>query len=151
MVPGTAVFMSSSSGRAPIAMLHNLKHNRVIHERVVFLTISVEDSPWVRPGRQVDVEELSSGFCRVTGHCGFMQRPNVPRLLRLCAPLGLELVPEECTFFMGREVIVASGRLGMAKWREHIFAVGSKLAEQPASYFQIPIGRVIELGQQVEI
>ena len=151
MVPGTAVFMSSSSGRAPIAMLHNLKHNRVIHERVVFLTISVEDSPWVRPGRQVDVEELSSGFWRVTGHCGFMQRPNVPRLLRLCAPLGLELVPEECTFFMGREVIVASGRLGMAKWREHLFAVGSKLAEQPASYFQIPIGRVIELGQQVEI
>ena len=151
VVEGTAVFMSSSRGRAPIAMLHNLKHNRVIHKRVVFLTIMVEDDPWVRPGRQVDVEDLGHGFWRVTGHYGFMQRPNVPRLLRLCGTFGVDLVPEECTFFMGREVIVPSGRLGMAKWREHLFAVASKLAEQPASYFQIPIGRVIELGQQVEI
>lgn len=150
-VPGTAIFMSSSKGRAPNAILHNLKHNKILHERVVFLTLIVEDAPWVRPQRQVEVENLAEGIWRVTGHYGFMQRPNVTRLLRHCAPLGLDLNAEESTFFLGREVIVASGRLGMARWRENIFAVASKLAEQPASYFQIPVGRVIELGQQVEI
>ncbi len=150
-VPGTAIFMSSSKGRSPNALLHNLKHNKVLHERVVFLTLLVEDAPWVRPQRQVEVETLSEGVWRITGHYGFMQRPNITRLLRLCAPLGLDVHAEESTFFLGREVIVASGRLGMARWREKIFAVASKLAEQPASYFQIPVGRVIELGQQVEI
>jgi KUP system potassium uptake protein len=150
-VPGTAVFMSSSKGRSPNAFLHNLKHNRVLHERVIFLTLVVEDSPWVRPQRQVEIESLADGVWRITGHYGFMQRPHVVRLLRHCGSLGLEVNAEECTFFIGREVIVASGKLGMARWREKIFAVASKLAEQPASYFQIPVGRVIELGQQVEI
>lgn len=150
-VPGTAIFMSSSKGRSPNALLHNLKHNKILHERVIFLTLTVEDAPWVRPQRQVEVENLAEGVWRITGHYGFMQRPNVTRLLRHCAPLGLEVDAEQSTFFMGREVIVATGRLGMSRWRENIFAVASKLAEQPASYFQIPIGRVIELGQQVEI
>jgi KUP system potassium uptake protein len=150
-VPGTAIFMSSSRGRCPNALLHNLKHNKILHERVIFLTLIVEDAPWVRPQRQVEVECMAEGVWRITGHYGFMQRPNVSRLLRHCAPLGLDVNAEESTFFLGREVIVASGRLGMAPWREKIFAVASKLAEQPATYFQIPVGRVIELGQQVEI
>ena len=150
-VPGTAVFLSASRGRTPVALLHNLKHNGTIHGRVVFLTILVEDEPWVPPGRRVEVEDLGSGFWRITGHYGFMQKPNVPRLLRQCAHNGLEVEADKATFFLGREIIVPSRKPGMARWRGHLFSITSKLAQQPATYFQIPIGRVIELGQQVEI
>ncbi len=151
VVPGTAVFLSGTRGRTPVALLHNLKHNGTIHERVIFLTLIVEDVPWVRPAQQVEVEDLGERFWRVTGHYGFMQRPDVRLVLGHCAAHGLEVTAAKATFFLGREVIVPSGRLGMARWREQLFAVVSKLAEQPASYFQIPVNRVIELGQQVEI
>jgi KUP system potassium uptake protein len=150
-VSGTAIFMTSSQGRTPVAMLHNLKHNKVIHQRVCFMTLMVEDTPYVLPSKRVEVEDLGSGFWRITGHYGFMQKPNVPRLLRRCKHLGLDVSAEESTFFLGREIIVPSDIPGMAKWREHLFGFASKIAQQPATYFQIPIGRVIELGQQVEI
>ena len=151
VVPGTAVFLSGARGQTPVALLHNLKHNGSIHERVIFLTLIVEDIPWVHQAKQVEVEDLGAGFWRVTGHYGFMQRPDVRVVLRNCASFGLEVSAARATFFLGREVIVPSGRLGMARWRERLFAIVSKLAEQPASYFQIPVNRVIELGQQVEI
>ena len=150
-VPGTAIFMSSTSGRAPIALLHSLKHYRAIHERVIFMTLITEDEPWVPPSRRVEVEKIAEGFWRVTGRFGFMQKPDVPRLLRQCSNQGLEVTAEKATFFLGREIIVPSPQPGMVRWREHIFAFASKLAQQPATYFQIPVGRVIELGQQVEI
>jgi KUP system potassium uptake protein len=150
-VPGTAIFMTSTSGRAPIALLHSLKHYQAIHQRVIFMTLITEDEPWVPPSRRVEVETLGEGFWRVTGRFGFMQKPNVPRLLRQCANHDLEVEAEKATFFLGREIIIPSAKPGMAKWREHIFSFASKLAQQPATYFQIPIGRVIELGQQVEI
>lgn len=150
-VPGTAIFMTSTSGRAPIALLHSLKHYQAIHQRVLFMTLITEDEPWVPPSRRVVVESLGEGFWRITGRFGFMQKPNVPRLLRQCASHGLEVEPEKATFFLGREIIVSSANPGMARWREHLFALASKLAQQPATYFQIPVGRVIELGQQVEI
>lgn len=150
-VPGTAIFMSSTRGRTPVALLHNLKHNGTIHERVIFMTLIVEDEPYVMPSKRVEVEDLGGGFWRVTGHFGFMQKPAVPRLLRQCVHHGLEVTAEKSTFFMGREILVPSNCPGMARWREHVFATASKLAQQPASYFQIPIGRVIELGQEVEI
>jgi KUP system potassium uptake protein len=99
----------------------------------------------------VEVEALGDGFWRVTGRFGFMQKPHVPRFLRQCAAYGLEVDPDMATFFMGREIILPSAEPGMARWREHLFALASRLAQQPATYFQIPVGRVIELGQQVEI
>jgi KUP system potassium uptake protein len=151
VVPGTAIFMTSTKGRAPVALLHSLKHYQAIHERVIFLTIATEDEPWVPPSRRVEVERLGEGFWRVTGRFGFMQKPNVPRLLRQCSGHGLEIRAEKATFFLGREVILPSAKPGMARWREQLFALASRLSQQPASYFQIPIGRVIELGQQVEI
>ncbi len=151
IVPGTAIFMASNRGQTPVAFLHNLKHNGILHKRVIFLTLVVEDAPWVRRKNSIEIEELGDGIWRITGHYGFMQRPDVAKLLRQCHGLGLDVSADESTFFLGREVIVPSGNLGMSKWREQVFAVASKLAEQPASYFQIPIGRVIELGQQVEI
>ncbi len=151
VVPGTAIFMTSTQGRAPVALLHSLKHYQAIHKRVIFLTITTEDEPWVPPSRRVEVERLGEGFWRVTGRFGFMQKPNVPRLLRRCSGQGLEVRADKATFFLGREVILPSAKPGMARWREQLFALASRLSQQPASYFQIPIGRVIELGQQVEI
>ena len=150
-VPGTAIFMTSTSGRAPIALLHSLKHYQAIHKRVIFMTLITEDEPWVPPSRRVEVESLGEGFWRVTGHFGFMQKPNVPRLLRQCATQGLEVEAERATFFLGREIIIPSANPGMARWRESLFSFSSKIAQQPVTYFQIPVGRVIELGQQVEI
>ncbi len=150
-VPGTAIFMTSSSGRAPIALLHSLKHYQAIHQRVIFMTLITMEEPWVPPSRRVEVENIGEGFWRVTGRFGFMQKPDVPRLLRQCSNHGLEVAAEKATFFLGREIIIPSKAPGMAKWREHLFSFASKLAQQPATYFQIPVGRVIELGQQVEI
>lgn len=150
-VPGTAIFMTSTSGRTPVALLHSLKHYQAIHQRVIFMTLTTEDEPWVPPSRRVEVEKLGENFWRITGRSGFMQTPNVPRLLRQCSNHGLEADPEKSTFFLGREIIIPSPRPGMARWREHLFSIASKLAQQPATYFQIPVGRVIELGQQVEI
>ncbi|MFC5456448.1 potassium transporter Kup [Prosthecobacter fluviatilis] len=150
-VPGTAIFMSSTSGRTPIALLHSLKHYRAIHERVIFMTLITEDEPWVPATQRVEVEKLSEGFWRVTGRYGFMQKPDVPRLLQYCGSYGLEVEAVKATFFLGREIIVPSHKPGMARWREHLFSFASKLAQQPATYFRIPVGRVIELGQQVEI
>lgn len=150
-VPGTAVFMTSMTGRTPVALLHSLKHYQAIHERVIFLTLITEDEPWISPRRRLEVEDLGDGFWRLTGRYGFMQKPNVIRLLRKCESHGLAVEAEKATFFLGREIIIPSKRPGMARWREHVFASTSKLAQQPASYFQIPPGRVIELGQQVEI
>jgi KUP system potassium uptake protein len=150
-VPGTAIFMTSNSGRAPIALLHSLKHYQAIHQRVIFMTLTTEDEPWVPDKRRVEVENLGEGFWRVTGRFGFMQKPDVPELLAQCGSSGLDVQAENATFFLGREIIVPSANPGMARWREHLFAFASKLAQQPATYFQIPIGRVIELGQQVEI
>ncbi|WP_395718284.1 potassium transporter Kup [Prosthecobacter sp.] len=150
-VPGTAIFMTSTHGRTPVALLHSLKHYQAIHQRVIFMTLITEDEPWVPPSRRVEVEKLGDSFWRVTGRFGFMQKPNVPRLLRQCAAHELEVDPEKSTFFLGREIIIPSKAPGMARWREHLFSFASKLAQQPATYFQIPVGRVIELGQQVEI
>lgn len=150
-VPGTAIFMTSSRGRTPIALLHNLKHNRVLHERVIFMTLVVEDTPFVPPSKRVELEALADGFWRLTGHYGFMQKPDVPRLLRRCYQEGLDVAVHEATFFLGRETIIPGEKPGMAIWREHLFGFLSKIAQQPAIYFRIPPGRVIELGMQVEI
>ncbi|MBP7949056.1 MAG: potassium transporter Kup [Verrucomicrobiales bacterium] len=150
-VPGTAIFMTGNRGRTPGSLLHNLKHNRVLHERVIFLTLVVDDEPYVLPSRRVELQRLADGFWRLTGHYGYMQRPDVPRLLRACSQFGLELTAEQSTFFLGRETIIPASRPGMARWRGHLFGFLSKIAQQPAGYFRIPPGRVIELGMQVEV
>ncbi|MEN3939788.1 potassium transporter Kup [Prosthecobacter sp. SYSU 5D2] len=151
IVPGTAIFMVSTQGRAPVALLHSLKHYGALHERVIFVTMTVTDEPWVPASQRLEVEALGAGFWRVTGKFGFMQKPDVPRLLRQCTAKGLEVTVEKTTFFLGRETIVPSAHPGMAKWREQTFALASRLAQQPTTYFQIPVDRVIELGQQVQI
>jgi KUP system potassium uptake protein len=151
-VPGTAVFMSGSRGRTPVALLHNLKHNKVLHERVLFLTLVTDNVPYVTREDQVEIETLGEGVYRITGHYGFMQEPDVPQLLRRARALhDFHCDPGEATFFLGRETIVPAQHRGMARWRENLFAFLSKIAQPPSGYFKLPENRVVELGMRVRI
>ena len=150
-VPGTAVFMAGNPDGTPVALLHNIKHNRILHERNFLLTIVTEEVPRVDPSARVAVELLPSGFQRIVGHYGFMERPDVPQLL---AQAPIDGGPPELaatTFFMSRETIVVAGREKMAGWRKRLFALLARNAQSAIAYFQIPPNRVIELGMQVQI
>ncbi|MFN0125255.1 MAG: potassium transporter Kup [Verrucomicrobiales bacterium] len=151
-VPGTAVFMSGSRGRTPVALLHNLKHNKVMHQRVIFLTLVTDNVPYVAREDQVELETLGDDVFRITGHYGFMQEPDVPQLLRRARSLHQFCCDaSEATFFLGRETIVPSKQRGMAPWREHLFAFLAKIAQPPSGYFKLPENRVVELGMRVRI
>ena len=150
-VKGTAVFMTSSSNTVPIALLHNLKHNQVMHERVVFVTVLVDDVPRVPAKDRVLVEGLAEGFYRITVRYGFSQEPNIPKALRLCKAFGLEFDVMATSFFLGRETLIASKKPGMAIWREQLFAVMSRNARTATSFFALPPNRVVELGMQVDL
>lgn len=149
-VKGTAVFMSGNPGGTPLALLHNLKHNRVLHERAVILNVSVAETPHVRDEQRVRVESLGHGLYRVVGRCGFMERVTIGEILAACAPQGLELRESETTFFLSRETIIPSARPGMALWRERLFAFLARNAQPATAFFNLPANRVVELGMQVE-
>ncbi len=150
-VPGTAVFLSTHRDTVPHALLHNLAHNKVLHERVVFLTVRTEDVPYVRDTERIEVEELGHSFYRVTAHYGFKEDPNVPSALALCGVCGRGLNILETSFFLSRETLIPSRMPGMAFWREHLFVWMTRNAQSAMSFFRIPSNRVIELGTQVEI
>ena len=150
-VEGTGVFMTTAPDGVPNALLHNLKHNRVLHGRIVILALTVEDIPYVPKEDYVWIEELGHGFWRIIGHYGFKEQPNVPALLADCRLQKLNFDLMETSFFVNRETIVSAPGDGMAVWREHIFIWMSHLASKAADYFKIPANRVIELGTQVEI
>lgn len=150
-VSGTAVFMTGSAEGMPAALLHNLKHNHVLHERVVLLTLLTEEVPHVKTGQRLQMAELGSNMFRLTGHHGFMETPDVPKLLEQAKDLGLEFDPMTTTYFLGRETLIPSARPGMARWREWLFAFLSRNAQRATTYFNIPVNRVVELGQEVEI
>lgn len=150
-VPGTAVFLRGESDGVPHAMLHNLSHNKVLHERVVFLTAHTLDEPWVAPGAQVDVVPLGHSCYQVNVRFGFKDEPDIPRVLALCAAQGLVIDMMQTSFFVARQTIISTPGAGMAPWREHVFVTMSRNARDAADYFHIPTNRVIELGTQVEI
>jgi KUP system potassium uptake protein len=152
-VPGTAVFLTATPDVTPHALLHNLNHNKVLHERVVFLTVEIRDVPWVAFTDRVKVERLGHGCWRVRVRYGFMNRPDVTRALELCNVLGLDFNLMETSFFLSREKIVpvAGNAGGMAHWRERMFAAMARNAGNITDYFNIPTNRVIELGTRVEI
>ena len=152
-VAGTAVYMAGNSDGTPIALLHNLKHNKVLHQRIVFLTVVIEEDSHVSPSERLEVEELDAGFWRVRARYGFMEEPNVQAILNLCATKGLEFKPMETTFFLSRETIIPShnNRSGMATWRDRVFAVMARNATSATAFFRLPANRVVELGMQVEI
>jgi KUP system potassium uptake protein len=151
-VAGTAVYMAGNSDGTPIALLHNLKHNKVLHKRVVFLTVVIEEDSHVSPKERLEVERLDAGFWRVRACYGFMEEPNVQAVLDLCAGHGLEFKPMETTFFLSRETVIPGRNSGgMATWRDRLFAVMARNATSATAFFRLPANRVVELGMQVEI
>lgn len=150
-VGGTAVFMSAAPDGVPHALLHNIKHNKVLHERLIILTVLIEDVPHVEQERRVEVSEVGPGFWRVVLRYGFMQEVDVPADLKLVEQCGSGFKMMDTSFFLGRQTLIASERPGMAIWREKLFAWMLRNSESAMEFFKLPSNRVVELGSQVEI
>jgi KUP system potassium uptake protein len=150
-VKGTAVFLASNPEGTPLALMHNLKHNQVLHERVVIMTIQTVEVPHVDAEERVQIDELENGFFRVIGRFGFMEDPDAPQLMAACAKKGFVFDQPRTTFFLSRETIIASKRPGLLLWRERLFAFMSRNAQSATAFFRLPPNRVVELGMQVEI
>ncbi len=150
-VEGTAVFLAGTLDSVPRAMLHNLAHNKVLHERVVFMTVVIKDIPWVPFGERIELEPLGRNCYQLKINFGFKNQPDVPRALRLCKSQGIEFNMMETSFFVSREKVIPTPGDGMALWRERLFAAMTRNAGSIVDYFSIPANRVIELGTQVEI
>ncbi|MGH8726979.1 MAG: potassium transporter Kup [Burkholderiales bacterium] len=151
-VPGTAVFLTATPDATPHALLHNLNHNKVLHERVVFLTVEMRDFPWVPFEERIEVNKLGHGCYRIIIRYGFMNRPDIPRALKLGKEHGVEFEMMQTSFFLSREKIVpiVTKVTGMSLWRERLFAAMTRNAGSVTDYFNIPANRVIELGTRIE-
>ncbi len=147
----TAVYPVADAESVPLALLHNMKHNQVLHERNVILTVVFDEVPWVGTSERVAVQSLGHGFWRVTLHFGFMQAADVPKALALCESHGLQIPPFETSYFLSRESVVQKSDNGMARWRERLFAMMSRNAGSAADFFRLPDGAVVELGTRVQI
>ncbi|HEX2205568.1 MAG TPA: KUP/HAK/KT family potassium transporter, partial [Longimicrobium sp.] len=150
-VPGTAIFMYSGRDGTPPALLHSLKHYKVLHETVVFLAVVTEEVPHVDEGERWTIEAMGHGFHRLVLSYGFMEEPNVPEALKAVHAPGLDLTSAKTSFFLGRETLIPSKRKGMAPWREHLFSLMSRNARTATSFFGLPPNRVVELGAQIEL
>ncbi|WP_310496083.1 potassium transporter Kup [Sandarakinorhabdus sp.] len=150
-VPGTAVFMTTSPTGVPQALLHNLKHNKVLHERIMILTVVIDEVPYVSDEDRIGVKDLGGNFYRIMVRYGFMQELDIPAVLKKVENCGPKLKMMETSFFLSRQTLLASDRPGMALWREHLFAWMMRNAESAMDFFKLPTNRVVELGSQVEI
>jgi KUP system potassium uptake protein len=150
-VPGTAVFMTAHPGGTPPALVHNVQHNKVLHQHVIVLMVKTRPMPYVTRDEQVHVAPLGNGIFSVTVFYGFMQDPNVPDALRLAVEQGLDVDITDITYFLGRETILVAPRPGMSTWRQRLFVQMSKNSVTAVGFFKLPPDRVIELGVQVEM
>ncbi|WP_084199665.1 KUP/HAK/KT family potassium transporter [Noviherbaspirillum autotrophicum] len=150
-VEGTAVFFRAEGDDVPHAMLHNLLHNKILHERTVFLTVKNEDLPRVPSSQRVQVENLGHNCYQVNIHYGFMDERDIPQALSQCKEVGLDLDPMQTSYFIARQNVIPRVGSGMALWREALFATMSRNARDAADYYRVQANRVIELGTQVEI
>jgi KUP system potassium uptake protein len=150
-VPGTAVFMASTNSGVPSALLHNIKHNKVLHERVLILTVQVRGMPYVDEAERYDCKSLGNGFYRVTIYCGFLEETDVPKLLSTLTLCDGAFDMMQTSFFLSRQTLLASAKPGMAIWREKLFAWMLRNAASAMAFFKLPTNRVVELGSQVEI
>ena len=150
-VPGTAVFMTLSPVGTPPTLLHNVKHNHILHEKVVLLSIITTDTPTVPAGERIKLTDLGQGFYRVEAFYGFMQKPDVPQIMKIVAQYGLVTNPMATTFYLGKETLLTGGKSKMMRWRKSFFAFMSRNAGNPTVYFGIPANRVVELGTQIEL
>jgi len=150
-VPGMAVFMTGNPDYVPGALLHNLKHNKVLHEKVLFVTVSTRDVPDMPPGERAKITELAPGIQRVLLYYGYMESPNLPRDLGMLREQGLEIEPMQASYFLGRETLVAAMAPKMAIWRMWLFLFLARNATPATEFFRIPSDRVVELGVRVAI
>ncbi|HUR95750.1 MAG TPA: potassium transporter Kup, partial [Gemmatimonadales bacterium] len=150
-VPGTAVFMTSDPTGVPVVLLHHLKHNKVLHQTVVIMSIEGEEVPQVGRHERLTVKSLGDGFFNVVGHYGFMETPDVPALLALAEPLGLRARPAETSFYLGRETLLPDGRSKLSRWRKLLFIVMARNAQTATAFFNLPPNRVLELGAQIQV
>ena len=150
-VPGTAIFMFRSPVHTPYSLAQNLKTNKVLHERVILLSVKTEEVPRVKRSQRVTLTPLGNEFYQVVMRFGFMEQPNVPRVLRSVWPNGADIALSDVTYFVGRETVFATNRPGMALWRERLFALMSRNALSASSFYHLPPSQVVELGAQVEI
>ena len=150
-VSGTAVFLTTQAKDVPVTLLHNLKHNKLLHRTVLLLRVVTENIPRVAGAERIKARELGSGFWQIELHFGFAQTPNVPRELGRAEVPGLVLDPSQLSFFVGRANVKSSSQPGMARWRERLYSGLARIATRPTEFFRIPPDRVIELGAEVEI
>ena len=150
-VRGTAVFMTGNPEGTPVVLLHHFKHNKMLHEQVVLLSVVTERVPEVPASRRVSVRELGQGFYQVIAHYGFMQTPSVPEILRRCRDAGLRTPEGDTSYFLGRETLLTTGRSGLWRWRKALFAFLARNARPATAFFGIPPNRVVEMGAQIEL
>jgi KUP system potassium uptake protein len=150
-VPGTAVFMSGHAQATPVALVHNLRYNKVLHRHVVILTVTTEPSPHVQDDRCREIRRLGDGVWQLTVRYGFMEDPDVPAALQSASDEGLSIDDKDIAYFLGRETLVVTREPGMAQWREWLFVLMTRNAAGPTTYFRLPPHQVVELGVQVEL
>jgi KUP system potassium uptake protein len=150
-VPNAAVFMTANPHGTPRALGHNLRHNRVIHDPCVALTVQIADEPFVARDKKVEVKSIGRGFYRVRAVYGFMESPSVPEILELAGQRGLKISMFGTAFFLGRENIRVTKRKDMARWRQKLFAFLARNSQSATDFYGIPSNQVIELGLQVEL
>ena len=149
--PGTAIFLTSDPTVAPVALMHNLKHNKVLHEKNIILTVQTADRPRVPEAKRIAIEPISDDFKRITLTYGFMETPNVPRALSACRRQGVKFELMSTSFFLGRRSVVPSAHKGMPLWQDKLYIFLMRNAANPTDFFHIPPGRVVELGTQVSV
>jgi KUP system potassium uptake protein len=149
--PGTAIFLTSDPDVAPVALMHNLKHNKVLHEKNVILTVRTTETPRVKDEDRIKIEPVNEDFKKVVVAYGFMESPNLPKALGLCRKLGLKFDIMATSFFLGRRSVVPSAQSGMPLWQDRLFIYLMRNAANPTDFFKIPPGRVVELGTQVTV
>jgi len=150
-VSGTAVFMSVSPTGTPVTLMHHIKHNHILHENIILLSIQSADVPIVSKSERIKMESLGQGFFRILVRNGFMQTPDVPDILKQAAGFGLNIDPEITSFYLGRENLRTTGESRMMRWRKTLFSFMARNSGNPAEYFKIPVNRVVELGAQIEL
>jgi KUP system potassium uptake protein len=150
-VSGTAVFKATGTDGMPNVLLHHVKHNKVLHKQVVLLSIITENVPFAVGDRALSVRDLGNGFYRVVARVGFMQQPNVPKILGRCGRLNLVVNDADTTYYLGRQTLLTSGKSRVARWRKMLFAYLARNSKPPTSFFMLPPNRVVELGLQIEL
>jgi len=150
-VPGTAIFMSVSPMGIPVSLLHHYKHNQVLHEQVILLSITSTDTPTVPDRKKLHIVDLGQGFYRIIASYGFMETPNIPTIMRLASMQGIVTDPARTSYYLGRESLLTGGDSKMMQWRKALFVYMSRNAGTPTAYFDIPPDRVVELGLQIAI